>query len=413
MLLATLVTLGVGGAIKAPCASAAWADGRQYRQLCYSDIVPLLGTEELTGNRLPYLDPCAGSAVCDEYPVATMYFMRVAAWISHGYVGFFWANAAGLALCALVTAWALYRMVGRRALLFALSPTLALYGFMNWDLLAVMLATLATLAFLRARDRSSGILLGVGTAAKLYPALFVPPFALDRLKGGRVRSATVVAAWAAGTWLVLNGPFAVLRFGSWSEFFRFNATRGVDWDSLWFVACSHFGATASCTWPPQRIDPLALAIFAGLATIVWRVREARDPSFPRWTFGFPMLVLFLLANKVYSPQYSLWLLPWIALVEPGVGLFAAFSAAEVAVFLTRFTWFGTLMAEAGVAAYHGYHGATLREFQIALLVRDAVLVAYLVTWTLRRGSLAPSPAGAPAAGASEVEPAGTAALPGP
>ncbi|HET9723429.1 MAG TPA: hypothetical protein VFR44_06255, partial [Actinomycetota bacterium] len=68
------VTLAVGLAVKAPCAGGDWTDGRQYERLCYSDIVPLLGTEQLTGDRLPYLDPCVESdGQCDEYPVLSMY----------------------------------------------------------------------------------------------------------------------------------------------------------------------------------------------------------------------------------------------------------------------------------------------------------------------------------------------------
>ena len=31
----------------------------QYRLLCYTDVVPLLDTEQLRGSRLPFLDPCA------------------------------------------------------------------------------------------------------------------------------------------------------------------------------------------------------------------------------------------------------------------------------------------------------------------------------------------------------------------
>ena len=81
-----------------------------------------------------------------------MWFMRVAAWVGHGYGGFFWANVFLLTLAALVTTWALYRMVGARALYFAAAPTLLIYGFMNWDLLAVALATVGTLAFFRRKD---------------------------------------------------------------------------------------------------------------------------------------------------------------------------------------------------------------------------------------------------------------------
>ncbi|MBA3738596.1 MAG: hypothetical protein H0W97_08495, partial [Actinobacteria bacterium] len=72
-------TLLIGAVQKAPCAGGDWLDGRQYRLACYTDVVPLFGTEQLAGGRLPYLDACAPSeSNCDEYPVLTMYFMRVA-----------------------------------------------------------------------------------------------------------------------------------------------------------------------------------------------------------------------------------------------------------------------------------------------------------------------------------------------
>src|SRR5882724_30142 len=75
-------TMALGTATKAPCASGHFSDGRPYRWLCYTDLVPLLVTEQLAGGRLPFLNPCTASEHnCDEYPVLTMYLMRVAGWI--------------------------------------------------------------------------------------------------------------------------------------------------------------------------------------------------------------------------------------------------------------------------------------------------------------------------------------------
>jgi uncharacterized membrane protein len=102
VLVATFVALAISLAIRRPCAPGDWADGRQYRRLCYTDIVPLYASEQLTGGRLPYLDACTESpGQCDEYPVLTMYAMRLSAWMGEGFAGFFYANAALLALCAL------------------------------------------------------------------------------------------------------------------------------------------------------------------------------------------------------------------------------------------------------------------------------------------------------------------------
>src|SRR5439155_25386812 len=113
----------------------------------------------------------------------------------------------------------------------------------------------------------------------------------------------------------------------------------------------------------------------------------RQPDTPRWHLGFPILVAFLLTNKVYSPQYGLWLLPWFALVLPDLRFFLAFEAADVAVFVTRFAFFGHYMAEhaggGGVPSVGWTDGVTIGFFQVAVLVRAAVLVACVVRFLVR------------------------------
>jgi hypothetical protein len=86
---------------------------------------------------------------------------------------------------------------------------------------------------------------------------------------------------------------------------------------------------------------------------------------------FPFLVLFLLLGKVYSPQFSLWLLPWLVLVLPNPRRFLTFEAADVAVFLTRFSFFGD---------YTGIGGVPQWVFETAVLIRAAVLVWCVVAW---------------------------------
>jgi uncharacterized membrane protein len=389
VLAATFVTLSLGYALKAPCASGSWGDGRQYKLLCYSDVVPLFGSEQLQGSRLPYLDPCTPTAGrCDEYPVLTMYLMRTSAWLAQPlgstYQRFFETNALLLAALAFIVAWALYRAAGERALYFSLAPTLLIYAFMNWDLLAVALATLGTLAFFRERDGWSGALLGLGAAAKFYPALLVVPFALDRWRLGRRREAGLLVGAAAAAWLVVNVPFAAAARHAWETFFQFNAQRGADWDSLWFVVCDRVGAHGgSCSWAAGTLNVASLALFLVSVVVVWELRRHRLRETPLWTLGFPVIALFLLTNKVYSPQYGLWLLPWFALALPNLRLFVAFEVADVAVFVTRFSWFGHLAAQSGDPAFAGYSGLPISAFEIAILVRAVVLVACVVAWVLR------------------------------
>jgi uncharacterized membrane protein len=370
---ATIVSLAIGYLIKLPCASGEWSDERQYRRLCYSDIVPLYSGRGIDRGLMPYLESD------NEYPVLTGLSLAVAGGPADSHASFFNWTAVILSVSALATAWALHRMVGHRALFFALAPTLMVYGFMNWDLIAVALVTLATLAYLRERDTAAGILLGLGTAAKLYPAVLLIPFAVGRLREGRTDGAIRLAGWSVGSWLAVNLPFAILAPERWSFFFRFNATRPADWDTAWLLPQVKLG------WSTSAVNLLAGVAFLALAAVVWFVAARRRPGFPLWTLGFPILAVFLLTSKVYSPQYSLWLLPWFALTHPDIRMFAAFQAADVAVFVTRFTWFGDF--EPGDLPSGG--------FQLALLVRAVVLIACVVAWirgTVRTSDPMPEPA---------------------
>jgi uncharacterized membrane protein len=370
-------TLAIGVGTKAACADGDWSDGRQYTRLCYTDIVPLLGTEQLSSGRLPYLDACDANAPgeCDEYPVLSMWAMRLAAWVSGNDVTrFFYANVVLLTVAVFVTTLGLYLMVGARALYFALAPTLVVYGFINWDLLPVAFATAATFMYLKRRDVWSGVLLGLGAATKLYPALLVIPFVAGRFRS-REPDRGIYLAWAAaGSWVAVNLPFVIAAPRSWWEFFRFNSARPADWDSIWFIACERATGEFSCGHT-RGINVISAALFVALVAVVWRWKLTRDPGFPRWTLGLPVLILFLLSNKVYSPQYGLWLLPWFALALPDLRLFAFFEAADIAVFVTRFSWFGR---------YSGFGGLPIGAFELAVIIRALILVLCLVAWVRRR-----------------------------
>jgi glycosyl transferase family 87 len=366
---AVLVSLAAGYLLKLPCIGGDWSDGRPYNRLCYSDVVALYGSADrdrgLDENRVPYLD--GGN----EYPLLSGLAMWAAAVPATSPTSFFHWTALLLTGCALATAWALYRLAGRQAMLFALAPTLALYAFVNWDLLAVALATLATLAFLRARAAGSGALLGLGAAAKLYPGLLLIPFGIERFREGRRREAWTMVAAAAAVWVAINVPFAVAAPGRWSEFYRFNAVRPPDFDSLWFLIGWHLGFE----WNVGVVNSLSLVAFGAVAAAVWIAATRARPGFPAWTFGFPLLVAFLLTNKVYSPQYGLWLLPWFALTLPDLRLFVAFQIAEVAVFVTRFQFFARLL-DVGP-------GLPFGALEVALVLRAVVLVACVVAWVQR------------------------------
>jgi uncharacterized membrane protein len=370
MLLATVVVVLIGAVQKAPCANASWVERRQGVTFqCYSDVADLLRTEQLAGGRLPFLDGCRETPEpCDEYPVLSMYIMRGTAYLSIGsdpYASFYWINVLLLLCCALVTTWCLEKL-GARTALFAIAPVLAIYGTMNWDLVPVALSTVALVALVDDRPTAAGALLGLGAAAKVYPALLLIPFAAHaRRQAGTDRAIRIMGA-GIFAWVAINLPFAILAPNGWLTFFRFNSDRPAEYDTIWRVLCvTHVCAAAWLVNLMSLVVPIVLALW------LWRIRAAKVPETPLWAAAFPLLVSFVLFNKVWSPQYALWLLPWFALTQPGFAPYIAWQASEVFVFVARFSYFGDL--EQGSPSY--------AWFGIAVVLRAVVLGWCLFAWT--------------------------------
>ncbi|MFB3737364.1 MAG: glycosyltransferase 87 family protein [Candidatus Velamenicoccus archaeovorus] len=369
-----MVSVLAGLLLRAPCTTADWSSGVQYTRFCYSDILPAYDLRGIGHGRIPYLESS------NEYPVGTGMFMAVAAWIGRSKAGYSRVSFLLLGVCAVVASWLLYHLRGSGALLFAGAPTLILYSFVNWDLLAVALAVGGTTAFLHRRDGLSGVLLGLGTAAKLYPALLVLPFAWQRSHEGDRRGAIRLMATATGAWTAVNLPFAFLSFERWSYFFRFNSARPTDWGSLLATGCHLVTGNPTCP-SVGPVNLLSIGAFLAVSLVTLRRwRNAVDSPFPTrfepWGFAPVLVIAFLLTNKVFSPQYSLWLLPWFALALPNLRLFVAFELADVAVFVTHFSW---------QARLDGLPGLPLGALEFASLLRATILVVMLLVY-LRNGA---------------------------
>lgn len=374
VLVAALLTLFLGFAHKASCLIGGDFERRAYRTFCYSDLVPLYGQEGLSGRKVPYLE------ARNEYPVLTGLFMWGASLFSKSEGSFLFVNALALMALGLVTAAILHRLVGERALFFSLAPALAFYGSLNWDLLPVALATAGIAAFLWRRDAAAGLLLGLGAAAKVYPAFVAIPLCLDRLREGDRRGAVRIAGFGVAAWLVVNLPLALAAFERWSYFFRFSSSRPPTPGTLWYAACRGLTGEDGCG-AVGALNALSALLFVVGAVVLWRAFVRRDDG-RAWRLAFPLVALFLLTSKVYSPQYSLWLLPFFAPVLPDVRWFALFAAADAAVFVTELSWLGRVKGFGGLPAW---------PLGVAVVARAAVLVGLIVVVVTRR-PVGPEPA---------------------
>jgi len=338
----TAVLLLAGYLVKRPCEGPPW-DGREFRTACYNDLQYLFPIRGIREHLFPYVEGAlvdgqlVGGAI--EYPVLTGIFAWLAGLPVSDMTGYLRVSALLLAPFGLLTAWMLARLAGPRALLWALAPGLALYAFHNWDLLVVAAMVGAVAAWAAGRPGLAAALLAVGAALKVYPGFFVLPLALERLAAGDRRGAVRVIASAAGTWLALNLPFAAVNPSGWWATYAFQALREADLttNSIWFWGLPHLERAQL-----NLLVPVLVAVAWLVALGVGGLRARREGSYPWLQVSAAMLLAFLLLNKVHSPQFLLWLLPFFVLLRLPIGWWAAYAAVDLALYVGVFRWYWDL-----------------------------------------------------------------------
>ncbi|MCV7258753.1 glycosyltransferase family 87 protein [Mycobacterium shimoidei] len=413
MFLFALVFLALGWSTKAPCLVstgtgpgdtrvANWANQRAYYELCYSDTVPLYGAELLSQGKFPYKSSWVetdsdgktkirydGQPAVRymEYPVLTGIYQYVSMALAKTYtalskfialpvvaevVVFFDVAALGLSLAWLGTVWASARLAGRRiwdAALVAASPILIFQAFTNFDALATGLATGGLLAWARRRPLLAGALLGLGVAAKLYPVLLLVPLLVLAIRTGRLAEWGRAAIATVATWLLVNLPVMVLFPRGWSEFFRLNARRGDDMDSLYnvvksFTGWQGFDPGLGLWEPPIVLNSVVAVLFLSCCAAIGYI-ALTAPRRPRvMQLAFLVIVAFLLTNKVWSPQFSLWLVPLAVLALPHRRVLLAWMTLDAVVWVPRmFYLYGT-----------GNRGLPEQWFTATVVVRDVAVL---------------------------------------
>src|SRR4051794_11732721 len=382
----TAATAAFGWVQKASCMTHGYTHEYQYTRLCYSDIYALFWAEGLDAGKVPYRDHAV------EYPVVMGGAMEVASKVAHlapsRYQSqwFFTVTAGLLGGCAIMLAGATVKLSGRRpwdAAMFAFSPLLLFHAYTNWDLLAAAATGFAMLAWARRHPFACGVFIGLGVATKLYPILLLGALLLLCFRAKKMYEWSVVLLGAALSWFVLNIGVMLAWTHSWEEFWRLNQTRAADWDSLWFqldrVLPTHVGSDgvartvlASATGASSLLNELvAISLIIGLCLVALLViRAPRRPRVPQVLFL--VITVFLLTNKVFSPQYALWYLPVVVLALPRWRLLLVWQLTELMVVTTRFYYFINLDK-----GDNDSQGISINWFFAAVWIRDIMLLVLI------------------------------------
>jgi uncharacterized membrane protein len=355
------LTLSLHWVQKSPCQDGAWSDYKQYREMCYTDVLALYYAEGLSDGKMPYRDHAV------EYPVLTGAFMGLLGLPIHA-IGanrsgfnqgewFYLANLVVLGAIAIASCMAIASLRKRRpwdAALFAVSPALFVTATVNWDLLAVGFAVFGMLAWARRRPYLASVLLGLGTAAKLWPGFLFIPLVLLALRAGKFWKIVGCGLLGLGVWMLVNLPVALGYPDSWREFFHLNSTRGIDWGTLWYIG-NHFPfinrslpGFDKLSADIPALNNLQYGLFAVCCLLIGALvlLAPRRPRFGQ--LAFLVVAAFLIFSKVWSQQYVLWLLPLAVLARPRWGAFLAWQAAEILYFVA---FYGELLGASGKGVF--------------------------------------------------------------
>lgn len=267
-----------------------------------------------------------------EYPVLTGLFIHGMGALGGSTAGYYIWSALLLIAAAVAGTALLFRTANdeqrkrlRRYWIFA--PTMLVFAVYNWDLLAV-LTVIAAFYFLDKKNfQAAFMLLAIAASFKFYPGIYFLPF-LFAIPSLRERIAS--AAVFAGTLLAVNLPFALINFKGWSYFFALNNLRNSNPDSIWTLFRYFFPSLTV-----SQINYISLVLFAaGYIYIVWRFRKTSPMA-----ACFAATILFLLTNKVFTPQYLLWLLPFFVWLGVSARWFYILEFANFAVLFAVLHWF--------------------------------------------------------------------------
>ncbi|MHA6718353.1 glycosyltransferase 87 family protein [Sphingomonas sp. RS6] len=384
------LTCALGWLFKAQCNAHGWVNAVQYTSGCYSDAVPFWMQRHVDQGLIPYFQTPM------EYPVLTGLQIWIEGAITHGVFGASANAATFLTTVTLVNAalaglilWMFWRagLDRARLWLWAAAPPLILYLGHNWDLGAATLAVAAMLAARRQRLVVAAALAALGAAAKLFPVLLLPLiglaalFAPDRSWRDRIAAAATCTLVAIGAWAVVNLPVALAAPENWSEFYRFSQARSGTAGSVWEILSTQ---QIWSTTIEQRNLYAALAFIAGAAAIVgagWRRHGDH-----LWVLFTPVLAWFMLTNKVYSPQFDLWLYPMLVLTAPRRWPIGLFVAGDIAAYFAEFWWFA--------GSEHAWPYATSQDIMLAAALRATAMI-----WLIVDAVRLPAPAWIGAGGA--------------
>jgi uncharacterized membrane protein len=212
------------------------------------------------------------------------------------------------------------------------------YALLNFDMPVVFLTVLSVYFRFKGDEDWSSAALGLGVVVKIYPIILIPLFLL----GKKPREAIRYCAIAGGVWLLVNSSFMLVDFRTWAFSYIWQMSREPTGDGPVWLIWKLLGTKVASVFFP-------LLYTATFGVFLKRARSSNVLGATAETrlllLGFIAALLgsFLLANRIFSPQYILWLLPFLILI-PRISL-ASFYTFDIPNVVLTLLLFGFMSME--------------------------------------------------------------------
>ena len=280
------------------CENSGWATPDQYIHACYSDLPALYGSRGLDTNSWPY----SSDDNSVEYPVITAMVMYATSFAAKSPASYFNVNIFFLILLFIATLIVVRKIRPEFAYLSAIAPAMIASLFINWDLWGIATMMLAIYWFDRKQYLHSALILALSISTKFLPIFLLIPIAFILWRDTKLKELVKYVAVVAATWLAINAPFALTTPTGWWRFFKLNLERGADWGSIW-LALQQLGLSLTNL---NYLSILVLLIaLTSVAIVLFELKYTPTLA----SIAFIVMAAVMVASKVYSPQFVLWLTP--------------------------------------------------------------------------------------------------------
>ena len=244
-----------------------------------------------------------------EYPVGIRFFYEFLHFDKIRTMSdFFTVNSLIIIISAFFITYVLYLIVRKTHKIFSsiwyywiLAPSFIFYSLYNYDLPAVLMTVLSYYFFTKNKGNLSSFFLALGTVFKFFPVYLLPLFIINSPKGKRFKYFLIFVV----TLLAINLPYIINDYSGWIFPYMWQITQNISYSmkqqTYWWILYPYFG---------KYLGALSIVVFAGLYSFFAYKMKNR----PLVSQIVAVLILFLLTDKIYSPQYHLYLLPFLVIL---------------------------------------------------------------------------------------------------